>query len=199
MLPLVCRKAPGGAIAAPADQSGRMSARPRRLAPRARVLLPALCWAVSVSAQPRLPAEALPKAPLPPAPGSTELPAGAIIAFMPRFGADYADAAGLERWLAARGFAICDGRNGTPDLRDRMLLGTDAPARTGEALGSRTHDHQVRGDTGAPVRRNRATQTGREQLVQLPDDQHRHPLDLTTSPAEHLPPSLRVLFIMKLP
>lgn len=129
---------------------------------------------------------------------SPGLPPGAIIAFMPRFGREYRDAAELDAWLADRGFALCDGRHGTPDLRDRMLLGTATAGRAGEALGSRDHEHPVSGETDAPVRRNRPTPTGREQLVQLPDDQHRHRLDLRTGRADHLPPSVRVLFIMKL-
>jgi hypothetical protein len=78
-----------------------------------------------------------------------------------------------------------------------MLLGTTELATVGQRLGSREHDHRVRGETDSPVRRNRSTPTGREQLRQIPDDQHRHRLDVTTAEAEHLPPSLRVMFIMK--
>lgn len=164
--------------------------------PAGVALIAGLCWiggATAAPPDPTLAGEA------PPASGpDTGLPPGAIIAFMPRFGDDYADAAGLDRWLAARGFVICDGRQGTPDLRERMLLGTATAARAGEALGSREHDHLARGETSDPVWRGRATQTGREQSVQLPDDQHRHHVDLRTTASAHLPPSLRVLFIMKL-
>jgi len=135
----------------------------------------------------------------PAAPSETTagLPAGAIVAFMPRFGGDYHDIAGLKRWLDARGWALCDGSGGTPDLRNRMLLGTTELATVGQRLGSREHDHRVRGETQGPVRRNRNTPTGYQQLRQIPDDQHRHRIDVTTAAAEHLPPSLRVLFIMK--
>jgi hypothetical protein len=105
----------------------------------------------------------------------------------------------LRTWLAARGWAICDGTRGTPDLRDRMLLGTTDATLVGTRLGSREHSHRVRGETGRPVLRNRHTPTGRAELKHLPDDQHRHSVDLATDRAQHLPPSTRVLFIMKLP
>ena len=133
-------------------------------------------------------------APKPPA----GLPKGSIVAFLPRMsGTEYNDGASLRRWLDRQGWAICDGSNGTPDLRQRMLLGTDDPLRTGQRLGSRKHEHRVRGDSGTPVHRNRSTPTGRLQLKQIPDDQHRHRLDLKSDRAEHLPPSLQVLFILK--
>ena len=124
---------------------------------------------------------------------------GSIVAFVPRASGFMGSAAELPAWLAARGWAICDGTNGTPDLRDRMLLGTTDATRVGERLGSRDHDHRVRGDTGAPVLRNRYTRTGLAELKNLPDDQHRHAVDLASDRAEHLPLSTRVLFIMKLP
>jgi hypothetical protein len=126
------------------------------------------------------------------------VPAGSIVAFMPRMdGGDYSDMAGLQRWLDRQGWAICDGSGGTPDLRNRMLLGTTELGTIGQRLGDWDHDHRVRGDTDAPVRRNRSTPTGRQQLRQIPDDQHRHRLDVTTDKVRHLPPSMTVLFIMK--
>jgi hypothetical protein len=44
-----------------------------------------------------------PAAPAAPAQPPAGLPAGAIVAFMPRPGGDYADMAGLKRWLDAHG------------------------------------------------------------------------------------------------
>lgn len=128
---------------------------------------------------------------------SASLPKGAIIAFMPRLGDDYGSMSELRGWLKQRGWAICDGESGTPNLRDRMLLGTTEAATVGQRLGSWDHEHRVQGETKAPVRRNRNTPTGRQQLVQIPDDQHRHRVDLRSDKAAHLPPSMRVLFIMK--
>ena len=39
------------------------------------------------------------------------------------------------------GWALCDGSNGTPDLRDRFVLGVGAPEYLGSTGGSRRHRH----------------------------------------------------------
>ena len=128
----------------------------------------------------------------------SDVPTGAIMAFMPRMtGGDYGNASELRAWLARQGWAICDGTGGTPDLRNRMLLGTTDLFSVGQRMGSWEHAHRIRGETGIPVRRNRNTPTGRLQNLQIPDDQHRHRVDMEADKAEHLPPSMRVLFIMK--
>lgn len=127
-----------------------------------------------------------------------DLPKGAIMAFMPSMtGGDYGNASELRAWLARQGWAICDGTGGTPDLRNRMLLGTTDVSSVGQRLGSWDHAHRIRGETGIPVRRNRNTPTGRLQNQQIPDDQHRHRVDMESDKADHMPPSMRVLFIMK--
>ena len=151
----------------------------------------------------QLPSGAVADAPPPsranPALDPGALPAGSIIAFAPSASGFAGTGAELRAWLAARGWAICDGTRGTPDLRERMLLGTADASMVGQRLGSQDHDHRVRGESDAPVLRNRHTRIGNAQLKHLPDDQHRHRLDLSTDRTAHLPPSTRVLFIMKLP
>ena len=167
----------------------------RHLTETATALAGVLFFTVaSAAGEPAATAPEPERAPIAPPAG---LPVGAIVAFMPRAGGAYRDMAGLKRWLEARGWALCDGSNGTPDLGHRMLLGTTDLATAGQRLGSREHDHRVRGETDSPVRRNRSTPTGRLNLRQIPDEQHRHRLDVTSAKAEHLPLSLRVLFIMK--
>jgi hypothetical protein len=131
-------------------------------------------------------------------PLTAALPAGSILAFVPAASGYAGTGANLRDWLAERGWAICDGTRGTPDLRGQMLLGTTDPVTVGQRLGSRDHDHRVRGESDAPVMRNRHTPTGRGPLKHLPDDRHRHGLNVSTDRSEHLPPSTRVLFIMKL-
>lgn len=42
------------------------------------------------------------------------------------------------------GWALCDGNNGTPDLRDRFVLGVGAPEYLGSTGGSRRHRHPAR-------------------------------------------------------
>ena len=131
------------------------------------------------------------------APLTAPVPQGTILAFMPRMGGDYGSMTELRTWLDRQGWAICDGTGGTPDLRGRMLLGTTEAATVGQRLGSWDHQHRIRGETDTPVRRNRNTPTGRLQLKQIPDDQHRHRVDMESGKAEHLPPSMRVLFITR--
>lgn len=131
-------------------------------------------------------------------PGNGALPIGSIVAFAPAASGLGGSTEQLRAWLDARGWAICDGTRGTPDLRGRMLLGTTDPTRVGERLGSQDHDHRVQGESGAPALRNRHTRVGHAELKHLPDDQHRHRIDINSERAGHLPPSTRVLFIMKL-
>jgi len=127
-----------------------------------------------------------------------DLPRGSILAFFPDpKSGDYSDLPSLKRWLGAQGWAICDGSEGTPDLNYRMLLGTIHPEEAGQNLGSRTHDHKSRGETGAAYGRDHAFLTGRGHIIRVPEGGHRHRLDGRTESSEHLPLSLRVLFIMK--
>lgn len=129
---------------------------------------------------------------------ASAVPKGTIMAFMPSMtSGDYGTASELRAWLAGQGWAICDGTGGTPDLRNRMLLGTTDASSVGQRLGSWDHTHRIRDETGIPVRRNRNTPTGRLQNMQIPDDQHRHRVDMESDKADHIPPSMRVLFIMK--
>ncbi len=128
----------------------------------------------------------------------TETPAGGIIAFVPAASGFTGPSGQLSAWLAERGWAVCDGTRGTPDLRNRVLYGTTDAASVGQRLGSREHEHRLRGESGPPVLRNRHTPTGQAQLKHLPDDQHRHRIDAPTDRVQHLPPSVKVIFIMKL-
>jgi hypothetical protein len=116
-------------------------------------------------------------------------------------GEDYGSMQALRSWLERQGWAICDGTGGTPDLRNRMLLGTVEAATAGQRLGAWDHQHRVQGETQAPVRRNRNTPTGRQQLIQIPRRSTPPPAGHAIRQcrgADHLPPSMRVLFIMKI-
>lgn len=133
-------------------------------------------------------------APAPP----TGFPRGTIVAFLPDFGGGlYSDPKGLRRWLAAQGWAICDGTDGTPDLHNRMLMGTERPEDAGQQIGSRNHDHRVSGNTDDAYGRNRDFPTGRGYSVRIPEDSHRHTIQGQTDRVEHIPPSTQVVFIIK--
>jgi hypothetical protein len=126
------------------------------------------------------------------------LPRGAIIAFMPDFrGVDYSDTKGLRRWLAGQGWAVCDGKDGTPDLHARMLIGTERPEDAGQRLGSRDHAHRLSGTTDDVYGRDRDFPTGRGYSVRIPEDSHRHGIQGQSDRVEHLPPSTQVVFIIK--
>jgi len=129
---------------------------------------------------------------------AAELPKGSIIAFLPdRESKDYSDTNSLKKWLAKQGWAICDGTNGTPDLNYRMLLGTSHPRNAGQSIGSRSHTHRIRGETGIARGRQRVFRDGIRQQVRVPGEGHKHTLNSTTERAENLPLSTQVLFILK--
>lgn len=46
------------------------------------------------------------------------------------------------------GWAFCDGTNGTPDLRDRFIIGTTNGSEVGTTGGSATHTHNL-SDSGS--------------------------------------------------
>ncbi len=134
------------------------------------------------------------EAPAPP----TGLPVGSIVAFLPDFQpGSYSDSNGLRNWLSAQGWAICDGSDGTPDLHNRVLLGTERPEDTGQSLGSLNHNHHVSGETVRRGARAVRIRDGIRHPVQIPDEHHQHKVDGKTDKADNLPPSTRVLFIMK--
>lgn len=58
------------------------------------------------------------------------------------------------------GWALCDGTSGTPDLRDRFVVGSGGAYTVGDTGGSDNHDH------GAA--------TGTTQLTELDIPEHRH-------------------------
>ena len=91
-----------------------------------------------------------------------------------------------------KGWALCDGRNGTPDLRDRFVIGTgaDTDRRTG---GSRSHSHSTsRGDNRTRDAIVDVAAAGKRR-DNYSDEIHTH----SVSTSEHLPPYYKLAFIMK--
>ena len=92
------------------------------------------------------------------------------------------------------GWTLCDGNNGTPDLRDRFLLGAGDTFAPDDAAGNPTHTHTGTTDghrhdllTDATI----ATGSGFARATTLNTD------DFTTDPANHLPPYYALAYIMK--
>jgi hypothetical protein len=99
------------------------------------------------------------------------------------------------------GWALCDGTNGTPDLRDRFIWGCSAGENPGAMGGATSHNHQVDiGPFGSGIPSNSwlAASGG---LSYLPTYDHTHEINppaTASSVAGHIPPYYKLAFIMKL-
>jgi hypothetical protein len=112
------------------------------------------------------------------------------------------------------GWVLCDGRDGTPDLRDRFVVGAASEEYLGKTGGSRTHRHRARDHThqiDPPGVRLRPVYgysgyggvNARERYYTL----SRQSLDIrpfksgankaTPDSVSHLPPYYKIAFIMK--
>ena len=103
------------------------------------------------------------------------------------------------------GWALCDGKNGTPDLRKRFILGTDEDFKdvtdSDRFGGQELHTHSM--DEAGEHRHDLTTRGGSIPRVMYADDRgdainpggkHTHAL----KPASTLPPYYKLVFIMKL-
>jgi hypothetical protein len=121
-------------------------------------------------------------APAPTAPPPAALPSGAIVAFS---GSDI-----------PAGWTVCDGRatpsgRTTPDLRDRFVLGCAPGEPAGQPGGSARHSHRA--------------STGKADggIVGVDSDNDAwaapggHGHGVSVAEAEHLPPFVRLVYIMK--
>lgn len=92
------------------------------------------------------------------------------------------------------GWVLCDGNNGTPDLRDRFLVGAGDSFDPNDSGGSNTHTHAGTTDghnhtlpastvIGGGAVFNSTTSTNTDTF--------------TTDPANHLPPYYALAYIMK--
>ena len=112
------------------------------------------------------------------------------------------------------GWVLCDGSDGTPDLRNRFVLGVGAPDYQGSTGGSgshthltRDHNHQVK----PPALRGRATygysayagSGTRGRYYTLPEQTYNmRPFNSESAQVKpesvsHLPPYYKLAFIMK--
>jgi hypothetical protein len=96
------------------------------------------------------------------------------------------------------GWILCDGRvtpNGlrTPDLRNRFIMGLDPASR--ETLGAvgGTASHQHSAETSNPRGERERIESGNDEHAA--NDEHTHPV--TVHPASHLPPYVKLVYIMK--
>lgn len=93
------------------------------------------------------------------------------------------------------GFALCDGNNGTPDLRDKFIIGSGSTYNPGDSGGSNTHFHGV-ADGG----HSHALSAGSD-IASGGDFSHNTTsatMSAITNPASNLPVFYSLAFIMKL-
>lgn len=93
------------------------------------------------------------------------------------------------------GWAICDGDNGTPDLRTKFVLGNGPGVPPHTTGGTFTHDHDFTGD-GHYHRIE--TGTGMPEGYEYRDWTVVEPAIGTTDAGSHVPPYYVLAFIMKL-
>jgi len=91
------------------------------------------------------------------------------------------------------GWALCDGTNGTPDLRDRFILGAGGSYSVGATGGAESvsHSHTSLRDLGVYKR----AKGGGDITYYL---KHGHPITTSTATIPILPPYYALYFIMKL-
>lgn len=90
--------------------------------------------------------------------------------------------------VAPEGWAICDGTNGTPDLRGVFIRGTDDIDEAGRGGGALEHTHGTTGRGGDTKR----VDNGGDYRTSA--DDHRH----SVSAASHMPPFLKMVYIMRI-
>lgn len=123
-----------------------------------------------------------------PPPGRFGVPAGTILAWRPT--PAHIEQAGDPARAVLRppaGWALCDGQNGLPDLRGRFVRGADTLAQVGGSGGGASHGHELVLQQGT-VARIAGLVTAKTSAV----------VGGSTAAAEHLPPYLQLVYIIKL-
>ena len=93
------------------------------------------------------------------------------------------------------GWALCNGGAGTPDLRDRFIIGAGDSFNPGDTGGATTHTHTFTGDGHShnfPV--GSGLQTGADRDFESSEV----PATGTTDPGNSLPTFYALAYIMKL-
>ncbi|WP_460597769.1 hypothetical protein [Geomonas sp. Red276] len=119
---------------------------------------------------------------------------------------------GIIMWSGAvnqvpDGWALCDGTNGTPDLRDRFVVAAGSGYAVGAIGGSSSinlqHSHNYSGTTSTATRNDYDDRTKNGSLYHTLNDNHTHTYSGTTdggtlsSNQDIRPPFYALAFIMK--
>ncbi|OSI70482.1 hypothetical protein [Bradyrhizobium canariense] len=115
------------------------------------------------------------------------VPRGAVVAWNPPPEAMKRNGDVSVDLTVPEGWAICDGSNGTPDLRNRFVMGTE-PLQIGLTGGSETHDHIANSKI--------VYENGEFPVGGGPGNTIR--VYSTVLPSRALPPFYRLVYIMRL-
>lgn len=117
---------------------------------------------------------------------------GAIISWSPPASAIVEDEEGHRRLVIPSGWALCDGTEGTPDLRNRFIYGTDQIDQIGKTGGETVHRHTVSVGNNTS---SATTSNGLGGNVSLAKPDHAH--TASSADAAHLPPLVKLVYLMK--
>lgn len=92
------------------------------------------------------------------------------------------------------GYVICDGNNGTPDLRDMFVVGAGSTYNPDDTGGSVNHTHAF---TGSGHTHTLQAGTGVAQGVNINPQTDSQQASGTTDPGASLPPYYSLAYIMK--
>ena len=108
---------------------------------------------------------------------------------------------GIIKWSGAvadipGGWALCDGTNGTPDLRNRFIVGAGDTYNPNDTGGSLSHIHNVYGYTGEGYPwAEYMMYAGTSLMIEW---NHTHTVDIDSKPADTRPPYYALCYIMRL-
>ncbi|GGK80959.1 hypothetical protein EHS89_14640 [Amphritea balenae] len=131
---------------------------------------------------------------LPPLPENVYgVPKGTVLAWRPTEANLKTDNAGSSYLLAPQGWALCNGEEGTPDLRDRFILGGKAFDEVGVVGGAVSHTHTA---TSIKTKSTWQARPGVGSKYSQPKPEHTHAISVGKS--NNLPPFVKLAYIMKL-
>lgn len=91
-------------------------------------------------------------------------------------------------------FVLCDGNNGTPDLRDKFVIGAEGAYAVDASGGNTTHTHDF---TGSGHNHALASGEGVAAGINLSASTGSQSGTGTTNPGSSLPPYYALCYIMK--